>query len=77
MLVLKLGVLLVLFAINLVAPGLFVLRRMRSPAGETFCASVALSQFIAFVLSFAIYALHLRNGWYWLVTVIGVVHSAR
>jgi hypothetical protein len=72
MLLLKLALLLLLFAINLAAPGLLLLRRLRWPAAEKFCAAIALSQFIAFLLSFAIYLLHLSNGWYWIVTGISV-----
>jgi hypothetical protein len=73
MLLLKLALLLLLFAINLAAPGLLLLRRLRWPASEKFCAAIALSQFIAFLLSFAIYILHLSNGWYWIVTGISAV----
>ncbi len=71
MLALKLVLLLVLIATNLAGPGLLLLRKVRWSPGEKFCASIALSQFIAFLLSFAIYILHLSNGWYWSVTLVG------
>jgi hypothetical protein len=73
MLALKFVLLLVLFAINLAGPGLYFARRLRISAGEKFCVAVALSQFIAFLLSFAIYLLNWPSACYWLVTGAGAL----
>jgi hypothetical protein len=71
MLALKFALLLFLFAMNLVGPGLYFLRSLRWSPTEKFCASVALSQFIVFVLAFGLFCTEMANGWYWLITAAG------
>src|SRR4051794_19955333 len=73
MLALKFFLLLVLFALNLAGPGLYFLRRLRWSPGEKFCASVALSQFILFLIAFGVYCTELPEGFYWLTTAVGVI----
>jgi hypothetical protein len=73
MLALKFLLLLVLFALNLAGPGLLILRRLRWPPGEMFCASIALSQFIAFLLAFGLYCARVDARWYWLISIVGLL----
>jgi hypothetical protein len=71
MLALKFVLLLVLFAANLAGPGLYLLRTVRWSPGEKFCASVALSQFILFLLSFGFYCADMPAPAFWLISVFG------
>ncbi len=75
MLALKFVLLLVLFALNFIGPGLYVLRTFRWSPGEKFCASVGLSQFIVFVIAFALYWANADQGWYWLIFVVGAIST--
>ena len=61
--------LLLLFAIESVGPGLFIVRRWRLSPSEKLVISVGVSYFLVYLGSFAIFAAGLNSRWQLLVTL--------